>query len=119
MYGRTKSKEMKIQLPNGEKINLDENLSLEEKNEIVQNLVESHYPTRTNWDSNSTRFFLDGLANYLVWHKDSENKNKQDKDVLSIKRVEEMEGKRKARSIPFSSLSEIQREELGFEGDSN
>lgn len=107
---------MKIRLPNGTKFNLEENISLEEKSKVVENLIRDwEYLFSPNWNSNSIRFFLDGLANYLVWHKEEENKSKQDKDVLSIKKVEEMVGKRKSKSIPFTSLSDTQKESLGIE----
>lgn len=110
---------MKIQLPNGQKLTLEENISIEQKLKIVEDLTNEWHPTTTiksNWDSNSVRFFLDGLANYLVWHKEEDVKNKQDKEILSVKKIEQMEGKRKANSIPFSSLSVISKESLGLEG---
>lgn len=109
---------MKIQLPNGQKDDLNENITIEEKKQVVEELTERWMPTiLQNWDSNSVRFFLDGLSNYLVWHKEEDQKNKQDKDVLSIKRIEEMEGKRKAKNIPFSCLSKTQKEAFGLDGD--
>jgi hypothetical protein len=108
---------MKMQLPNGAKITLDENISLEEKKQIVKDLTEEFEPiVRLNWHSNNVKFFLDNLANYLVWHKEEEEKNYQDKDVLSVKRIEEMSGKRKGKTIPFSSLSKPQKESLLGEG---
>jgi hypothetical protein len=111
---------MKIQLPNGNRLTLDENITLEQKLIIVEDLTtEWHSTIQSNWDSNSVRFFLDGLANYLCWHKDEDNKNKQDKEILSVFKVEKMEGKRKASSIPFSSLSVSQKESLGLDGDKN
>lgn len=110
---------MKIQLPSGEKIVLDENITIEEKLEIVENLTtEWDLPIVNGWDTKSIIFFLDGLSNYLVWHKEDEEKNKQDKEVLSVKKVEQMSGKRKANTIPFSSLSATQKENLGVDGDS-
>lgn len=109
---------MKIQLPNREKVTLVENISFEEKYSIVEGLLQEWEETlRLNWESDSTRFFLDSLANYLVWHKEEEEKNKEDKDVLSIWKVEKMEGKRKANSLPFSSLSTSQKEMMGLDGE--
>lgn len=108
---------MKIQLPNGNRLTLDENITIDEKRQIVEDLTEEWMPTiLKNWDSLSIRFFLDNLANYLVWHKEEDSKNKQDKEVLSIKRIEEMKGKRQARSIPFTSLSKTQKEAFGMDG---
>lgn len=112
---------VKVQLPDGERINLNEDLTIEEKLSIVFELTKQwrHITDdKKNKNSNSVIFFLDGLANYLVWHKEEEEKNKQDKEVLSIKKVEQMVGKRKGNSVPFSSLSVTQRENLGLDGDS-
>lgn len=109
---------MRIQLPNGEKTTLDGNVGLDKKIEIVNELCsEWSEEIEQNWDSLTIRFFLDNLANYLVWHKEEEDKGNEDKEVLSVRKVEEMSGKRKSRSIPFTSLSKPQRESLGFEGD--
>lgn len=109
---------MKIQLPNGQRLTLDENISLDEKRQVVEDLtIEWSATIEMNWHSTSVKFFLDNLANYLVWHKEEEDKNKQDKEVLSVKRIEEMEGKRQARSIPFTSLSKTQKEAFGMEGE--
>jgi hypothetical protein len=117
---------VKIQLPDGRRITLDENITLEEKIKVVEELTEEWIDTIIlNWHSDSIKFFLDNLSNYLNWHKDEDEKNytntkrgrergKQDKEILSIKRIEEMEGKRKARSIPFSSLSTKNKENLGI-----
>jgi hypothetical protein len=111
---------LKIQLPDGKKLTLDEDITIDEKLKKVEDLtIEWESIIKSNWNSKSVRFFLDGLANYLVWHKEDEDKNKQDKDVLSIKKVEQMEGKRKANSIPFSSLSITAKESLGLAGESN
>lgn len=111
---------MKIQLPNGRKITLDENITLEAKIQVVEDLTVELMPILLlNWHSNSVKFFLDNLSNYLVWHKEDEEKNKQDKDVLSIRRIEEMEGKRKNRTTPFTGLSLSDRDSLGIGGGIN
>lgn len=104
---------MKIQLPNGKKIVLEEHVAIEEKLSIVEKLVEEWNPILIkNWNSNSVRFFIDGLANYLVWHKEVEDVGTEDKEILSVKKVELMSGKRKSITIPFSSLSAPQKELL-------
>src|SRR5690606_35735028 len=107
---------MKIQLPNGERITLPSDLSIEEKMELSLKLTEEWKEAiHRNWHSETIIFFLDGLSNYINWHKDEEDKYSQDEFVLSIKRVEQMSGKRKAMSIPFSSLPTLKRELLGLE----
>lgn len=102
-----------IELPDGERIYLDKNISLEDKRIVVEKLVDEWKDEiESNWDGNSIRFFLDGLANYLVWHKEEDKKGLEDKDVLSITKIEEMIGRRKGKSVPFTSLSTPQKEIL-------
>lgn len=112
---------MMIQLPNGKRMNLEENISLEEKLIKTDELLENweHLFKPPSWENNNVRFFLDGLANYLVWHKEDSEKGKEDKEVLSIRKVEEMEGKRRPKGIPFTYLSESQKELLGMEDGNN
>lgn len=108
---------MKIQLPDGKKIYLDDNISLEEKKEVVEKLVDEWRDIvkqdRKTWFSNAVKYFLDGLANYLVWHK--EEKWTEDKEILSIAKTEQMTGKRKSKTVSFHDLSLTQKELLGIE----
>lgn len=120
---------MKIQLPNGQKQILDPNLPIEAKVDLTLQLTEEWRDSiERNWTSESIIYFLDGLSNYLNWHKEEEEdvkhegdrllspiKNRQDKYVFSIKRIEQMNGKRKSLSIPFSCLPMSKRELLGLE----
>ncbi|QPK89746.1 hypothetical protein IEN91_04715 [Bacillus velezensis] len=110
---------MKIDLPNGQKIILEENLSMEEKLKVVKELLNEHYPMieKSDWETNRVKFFLSGLGDYIVWHKEENQKNKTDKEVLSIKKTKQMSGKIKSPSIPFSSLGKLDREILGLGGD--
>jgi hypothetical protein len=102
---------MKIQLPNGEKHNLDEAISLEEKINVVKNLTSDWRDVIIqNWNSNSIRYFLDSLANYLVWHKDDNTDITEDKEVMSKNKTNRLHRGRK--DIPFSSLSATDREKL-------
>lgn len=104
---------VRIQLPNGERIYLDENLDIEERFEIVYKLLEDWEDLiETNWNNTNIIFFLDGLSNYLVWHKEEEDKGSEDKYIMSIKKVEQMIGRRKASSVPFSSLPISDRERI-------
>lgn len=112
---------MKINLPNGEKITLNTNLCLEEKLLLVESLIEEwdEY-TIDNFNNKLVIIFYDGLADFLVWHKEEDEKNKEDKDILSVKKIKQMNGKLKSKSIPFSSLSTENRELLGLsEGENN
>lgn len=105
---------MKIQLPNGQQQQLDENISLADKKKLVEDLTEEWYPIlKRNWNSNSVKFFLDTLANYLVWHKEDEEKGKEDKEVLSRKKMEKMvKFKKTSKQVNFSDLSAEDKELL-------
>jgi hypothetical protein len=112
--------QMNIQLPNGQKKILDEHIDIKEKLSVVNELVEEwHSAIIKGWENDSIRFFLDGLANYLVWHKEEDMKNKHDKEVLSIRKIEQMEGMRKSPTIPFSKLSKTRKDSLGLDGGSD
>ncbi len=105
---------MKIQLPNGQNYILDENITLEEKMKVVESLTETWRKIIiSNWHSNSVKFFLDSLVNYLVWHKEPEEKGQEDKEILSRKKVEKMtKFKKTSKTINFTDLSEQDRELL-------
>jgi len=101
---------MKIQLPNGNQRTLDDDLSLDEKKSIVEDLTEEWMTIiKLNWHSNSVKYFLDSLANYLVWHK-NEEAVKEDKDVMSKNKTNRLHRGRK--DVPFSCLGEKDRELL-------
>jgi hypothetical protein len=102
---------MKIQLPNGSQRNLDDNLTLEEKLSVVEDLTEEFDDViLLNWHSNSVKFFLDSLTNYLVWHKEDEEVGKHDKEVMSRNKMNRM--RRGRKDIPFSDLSAKDKEQL-------
>ena len=70
---------MKIQLPNGKQHTLDDDITLEGKIVEVNNLLkEWEFEIHNGWDSNAVKFFLDSLSNYLVWHKDVKDSNKEE-----------------------------------------
>lgn len=100
---------MKVQLPNSDKIELDTNISLKEKMEVVKQLTEEWMSVITqNWNDNKVKYFLDTLTNYLVWHKDGRQngqKGNEDKYVLSKKKVDKLSNHRKdSKTINFSDL---------------
>lgn len=111
---------MKIQLPNGKKVTLDDNIELSEKLVLVQHLTDEWMLIIIeNWDSNSTKYFLDSLTNYIVWHKEPED-SKEDKEVMSRNKTNRLHRGRK--DIPFSSLSTdvkdlLFSESRGYEND--
>lgn len=109
---------MKIQLPDGEQHELDENITLKEKLLITKELSERFLPIiHNNWNSNSVKFFLDSLTNYIVWHKEPEDKGTEDKEVLSRKKMEKMvRMKKTSKSVNFTDLSITHKELLGLDG---
>lgn len=105
---------MKIQLPNGEKVELKNGISLEEKVEVVKELTaEWQDEIERGWGSNAIKFFLDSLTNYLVWHKEEEDKGKEDKYIMSKKKLDKLSNHRKdSKTTNFSSLNSKDREIL-------
>lgn len=105
---------MKIQLPNGVKYNLNEELTLEDKIKKVEEITEEWMPIiKDNWFSDSTKFFLDSLSNYLVWHREEEDA-REDKEVMSRNKTNRLIRGRK--DIPFSSLNSEDSATLFGEG---
>lgn len=105
---------VKIQLPNSTRIELDNNLSLEEKKRLVEELIEEWKPIiESGWESNSVKYFLDSLTNYLVWHKEEEDKGKEDKYIMSKKKLDKLSNHRKdSKTINFSNLNMKDKEML-------
>ena len=108
---------MKIQLPNGQQHILDEHISLDEKLKVVEDLTEEFMEIiKLNWNSNSVKFFLDSLTNYIVWHKEDREEGKrglEDKEILSKKKLEKMvRFKKTSKTTNFSDLSKADAERL-------
>lgn len=103
---------MNIQLPNGEKHELDESISMQEKLKVVEGLTEEWMPIiKSNWNSNSVKYFLDTLTNYLVWHKEEEERGSEDKEVMSRSKLEQMNKfKKRSKTVNFTDLNAEQQE---------
>jgi len=108
---------MKILSPIGETIELKTSITLEEKMMKVNELI-GKYETEINknWNSNPVKYFLDSLSNYIVWHKEEEMKNKEDKEVMSHNKVRKLH-KFDDKNINFSTLSESDKSAIGLESD--
>ena len=79
---------MIIQLPDGERRELNNLLSIEEKCVVVENILnEFEDYIIKSWESQNTIYFLNGLSNYLVWHKDEDKKYKHEKNILSKRKT--------------------------------
>lgn len=105
---------MKIQLPDGKQRTLDEHIPLEDKKRVVEDLTEEWMTIiKLNWHSNSVKYFLDTLANYLVWHREEEQRGLEDKEILSRKKLEQMSKMKKtSKQVNFSDLPNEQYELL-------
>lgn len=96
---------MNLQLPNGDRISLPNHNNIEERMFEVENLIDEFDLYITNNPiSPKIIYFLNGLSNYLVWFKDEDSINKNDKIVLSKEKMSKM-NKYDPKNIPFSSLS--------------
>lgn len=110
---------MRILSPRGEKIDLDVSLDLKERVIEIEKLVDQYETDiQNNWDSNKVKFFLDGLANYLVWYKDEEMKNKEDKEILSGNKLKKL-SRFNDQTTPFSSLSKEDAIGIGLDVESD
>lgn len=105
---------MKIQLPDGKPHNLEDNIAINEKLRIVDELTNEWLDVIIqNWHSNSVKYFLDSLTNYIVWHKDEDEKGREDKEVLSRTKLEQMNKfKKRGKTVNFTDLTSDQKELL-------
>lgn len=108
---------MMIELPNGNRVELDNEISIDEKLKKVEELIlEFEDYISDSWETTKTKFFLNGLSNYLCWHK--EEKYTHDKEVLSKRKVRQMETKiYKNNYINFSELGMNDKIILGLISD--
>lgn len=76
---------VRIQLPDGRKTNLEDDISFAEKKRKVLDLIKEWKDVcLENWHSNSVKYFLDSLTNYLLWHKGEDViKDDNEDDILS------------------------------------
>lgn len=82
---------MLIKLPNGTERELDNDITIDEKKEVCENLLlEFDEDVQTGWETHSIRYFLNGLSNYLCWDKTDFYRDKE-KGILSNSREKQME----------------------------
>lgn len=105
---------MKLKLPNGEKIKLNTSLPLEERKKIVNEILEEwDWYFESSWELEKTKVFLEVLSNYLCMVKEEENKNTEDKYILSTTKMKHMK-RGSARTANFSNLPQEQKQLLGL-----
>lgn len=103
---------MIIELPNGNRVELDNDFTIDEKiNKVEELIVEFEEHICDGWETTKIKFFLNGLSNYLCWHK--EEKYLQDKDILSKTKDLRMK-KYDSKNIVFSSLSKEDKQAIGI-----
>lgn len=112
---------MNIQLPDGQKMTLDDHITIQEKLRLVEELtIKFEDIIRENFNSKSIIYFLDSLANYLVWHKELEEKGMEDKEILSVKKMEKLvKFKKTSKTINFTDLNKKDAYKLFGEGGGN
>lgn len=82
---------MMIMLPNGEERELDNDISIDKKKELCEELLlEFDSEINSSWETHPVRYFLNGLSNYLCWDKTDFYRDKE-KGILSNSREKQME----------------------------
>ena len=103
---------MIIELPNGDRVNLENEKTIEEKIECVEGLIKKFESSIIEgWDSTRIKFFLNGLSNYICWHK--EEKYSHDKEVLSKTKDLQMK-KYNPKNINFEMLNNTDKKLIGL-----
>ena len=103
---------MIIELPDGERIDLDNDKTIEDKIKCVDNLIcKFESAIVEGWESTRIRFFLNGLSNYICWHK--EEKYSHDKEVLSKTKDLRMK-KYDPKNINFDMLKNSDKSIIGL-----
>lgn len=72
---------MKLMLPNGEKVELDNTLPLEDKRIIVDKILDEWNDYFTKFRNNKTKVCLEVLSSYLC-HESKEVGDKDDKEKV-------------------------------------
>lgn len=84
-----------ISLPNGEERKLSNDNTIEQKVEVCNSLLKEFddYILDSSGSPNVT-YFLNGLANYLCWHKNDNTERDRQNGIMSNGKEKEMERKR-------------------------
>lgn len=83
-----------VKLPNGEEKKLDNDLDIEDKIKICEELIDEFDEDIVEYSSqHKIIYFLNGLANYICWHKEEERTDKEN-NILSNNREKVMSRKK-------------------------
>lgn len=105
---------MKLKLPNGEEINLDVKLPLDERKRVVDSILEEwSWYFEHSWGLNKTKVCLEILSNYLCMVKEEEDKNKEDKYIMSATKIKHME-RGSSKTSNFSNLPQEHKQLFGL-----
>lgn len=105
---------MKLILPNKEVRFLDEKMPLEKRKEVVDEiLLEWNDYFESSWGLRGTQICLDVLANYICLVKDGEDKNKEDKFIMSKTKIKDME-KGSEKTANFTDLPKESKLSFGI-----
>lgn len=86
---------MRIKLPDGEERILDNDICLDEKLSECQKLIDEFDEyILDSWQNHNVSYFLNGLANYIIWHKDSTSERDKENGILSNSREKQMSKQR-------------------------
>lgn len=114
---------MKVTLPDGSAKVLDTSLNLDDKLKLTFELTEEwNSVIIENWNSKSVKYFLDSLSNFLVWHKEDDEKLKrtENKYILSRKKTEKLSRyKSTSKQINFSDLNKEDKEVIGINDEND
>lgn len=107
---------MKLKCPDGKEIILDDNLDLSEKFQLIKNIANMYdlYITG-NWESSSVKFFLNGLSNYIIYHKELDSSN-TNSDIMSKSRIKKLK-KFDKNNVLFSELNLFDQVALGIDSE--
>lgn len=107
---------MKLKCPDGKEIILDDNLDLSEKFQLITNIANMYdLYIKGNWESSSVKFFLNGLSNYIIYHKELENAN-TNLDIMSKSRIKKL-NKFDKNNVLFSELNLLDQMVLGIDAE--
>jgi hypothetical protein len=105
---------VKLRLPNDEVIILDTKLDYNNRREVVENILKEwkdHF--EETWSLNKTKVCLEILSNYLCNVKEEEDRNKEDKYVLSSTKIKKMI-RGDSKTTNFSNLPKEHQQLIGL-----